>query len=173
MNWVYLLATFMSLLLLAWVYFTISAPRTWHSVYVSFGLLLLAGVNSVAPIRGVIDPAYLGYHFGLLHAQRGLLVTAMSGTVFLLAAAAAFVAARNRPGSSMWLVAVSCMIFAVINGIPWLEALLSDPAMNQIQFGEYVTIPGWVASAILGLLFVVPFILGVPWAIRRANNRSV
>jgi hypothetical protein len=173
MNWAFLGITFTGLLLLAWAYFISNAPRTWLSIYVSLGLLLLAGVNSVAPIRGAIDPNYLGYGFGLLHARRGLPVTAMSGAVFLLAGAAAFIAARNRTGSGMWLVAVTCMIFAVIIGIPWLEALFSDPAKNKIQFGEYLTIPGSVATGILALLFVIPSVIGVPWAVRRANSRSV
>jgi len=48
-----------------------------------------------------------------------------------------------------------------------VEGVLHDPTGNAIQFGEYLTIPGLAASALLGALLVVPFVLGVPWATRR------
>jgi hypothetical protein len=169
MNWGILLLALLGTLLVAWLCVTMRSPRTWLSVYVSFGLVLLAGLNSVAPLRALLDPNYVGYQFGLLHAHRGFAVTAISGTVFLLAAVVAFVAARNRVGAGMWLVAASCMIFAAINGIPWAKELATDPAKNQIQFGEYLTIPGLVASGIQALLFILPCALGVPWAVRRAT----
>jgi hypothetical protein len=49
--------------------------------------------------------------------------------------------------------------------------MLHHPAGNAIQFGEYLTIPGLAASALLGVLLVVPFVLGAPWAARRALER--
>jgi hypothetical protein len=72
----------------------------------------------------------------------------------------------------MWIVAVACSAFAVIKGWPWLEGVLHDPTGNAIQFGEYLTILGLAASALLGALLVVPFVLGVPWATRRALARE-
>jgi len=50
--------------------------------------------------------------------------------------------------------------------------VIRDPAGNAIQFGEYLTIPGLAASALLGALLVVPFVLGAPWAARRALGRE-
>ena len=52
----------------------------------------------------------------------------------------------------MWIVAVACFAFAVIQGWRWLEGVVHDPASNAIQFGEYLTIPGLAASALLGAL---------------------
>jgi hypothetical protein len=72
----------------------------------------------------------------------------------------------------MWLVAVTCVAFTVIQGWPWLEGVLTDPSSNAIQFGEYLTIPGVTATALLGALLVVPFVLGVTWAARRALARE-
>jgi hypothetical protein len=68
-------------------------------------------------------------------------------------------------------VAVACSAFAIIQGLPWLEGVVHDPAENAIQFGEYLTIPGLAASALLGALLVVPFVVGAPWAARRALAR--
>jgi len=88
------------------------------SIYVSFAFLLLAAMNSAAPIRGYVDPNYVGYGFGLLHATKGLSVTLMAGGVFLISAVSAFFAARIRRGPAMWIVAVACSAFAVIQGWP-------------------------------------------------------
>jgi biotin transporter BioY len=99
-------------------------------------------------------------------------VTLMAGAVFLISAVSAFFAARNRRGPAMWIVAVACSAFAVIQGWPWLDGVVHDPAGNAIQFGEYLTIPGLAASALLGALLVVPFVLGAPWAARRALARE-
>jgi hypothetical protein len=172
MNWGFLFLALTSTLLVAWLFVTIKSPRTWLSVYISLGLVLLAALNSVAPFRALLDPNYVGYRFGLLQAHKGLAVTVISGTVFLLAAITAFVAARNRAGTGMWLVAASCIIFAVINGIPWAKELLTNPERNQIQFGEYLTIPGLVASGIQAILFVLPCAVGLPWALRRTRTRA-
>jgi hypothetical protein len=142
------------------------------SIYVSFAFLLLAAMNLAAPIRGYFDPNYVGYGFGLLHATKGLSVTLIAGGFFLISAVSAFFAARNRHGPAMWIVAVACSAFTVIQGWPWLDGVLHDPTGNAIQFGEYLTIPGLAASALLGALLVVPFVLGAPWAARRAFARE-
>jgi biotin transporter BioY len=90
----------------------------------------------------------------------------------LISAVSAFSAARNRRGPEMWIVAVACSAFAVIQGWPWLDGVLHDPAGNAIQFGEYLTIPGLAASALLAVLLVLPFVLGAFWAARRALARE-
>jgi cell shape-determining protein MreD len=138
------------------------------SIYVSLGFLVLAGMNSAAPIRGFVDPSYVGYGFGLLRADKGWVVTLMAGSVFILSAICAFVAALNRAGRAMWLVAVTCAAFTVIQGWPWLEGVMTDSSSNAIQFGEYLTIPGLAASALFAVLLALPFLLGAPWASRRA-----
>lgn len=49
-------------------------------------------MNSAAPIRGFVDPNYVGYGFGLLRADKGLVVTLMAGSGFILSAVCAFIA---------------------------------------------------------------------------------
>jgi hypothetical protein len=172
MNWALFALSVAVLMTAIWALVLVKSRRSLMSIYVSFAFLLLAAMNSAAPIRGYIDPNYVGYGFGLLHATKGLSVTLMAGVVVLISAISAFFAARNRHGPAMWIVVVACFAFAVIQGWPWLEGGVHDPAENAIQFGEYLTIPGLAASALLGALLVVPFILGAPWAARRALARE-
>jgi hypothetical protein len=172
MNWALFALSIAAVITAIWIFVLIKSRRSFMSIYVSFAFLLLAVMNSAAPIRGYVDPNYVGYSFGLLHAAKGLPVTFIAGSVFLVSAISAFFAARNRRGPEMWIVAVACSAFAINQGWPWLEGVIHDPAGNAIQFGEYLTIPGLVASALLGLLLVVPFVLGIPWAARRVLARE-
>ena len=168
MNWAALAISAVTVMLIAWIFVLAKNPRSFASIYVSFAFLLLAGMNSAAPIRGYVDPNYVGYAFGMLRAEKGLPVTLMAGSVFVAAVVCAFLAARNRGGRAMWIVAAVCAAFLVIKGWPWLQNAIADPASNMIQFGEYLTIPGVVGTALLGALLVLPFLIGAPWAARRA-----
>jgi hypothetical protein len=171
MNWAVFGLTVSGILLVVWLAVLIKSRRSIMSVYVSFAFLVLAGTNSAAPIRGFVDPDYVGYGFGLLRTGKGLPVTFMAGGVFLISAVCAFIAARNRTGPAMWLVAATCVALTVIQGWPWLDGVLTDPSSNTIQFGEYLTIPGAVGSALIAALLVLPFLLGAFWAGRRAQAR--
>ncbi len=169
MNWALFAFGASTVLLLCWIWTLRKAPRSSASVYVSLGFLILAGMNSAAPVRGLIDPDYVGYGFGLLHADRGLPVTLMAGGVFLASVACLIIAANNQPGPRMWLVAGVSLAFLAVMGWPWLQGVLADPSKNAVQFGEYLTIPGALASVLVGLLLVGPFLVGVPWAAKRAT----
>ena len=168
MNWAAFALSVVALLFTAWVLVLMKSPRSFLSIYVSLGFLLLAGMNSAAPIRGFVDPNYVGYGFGLLRAEKGLPVTLIAGSVFLLSLMSAFIAVRNRRTAAMWIVAGTAAAFTVIQGWPWLSGVLSDPNSNVIQFGEYLTIPGFIGSILIGALLVFPFLLGMRWAARRA-----
>lgn len=170
MNWAAFALCVVALLFVLWLVVLTKSPRSFLSIYVSLGFLLLAGMNSAAPIRGFVDPNYVGYGFGLLRAEKGLPVTLMAGSVFLLALVSAFIAVRNRRTAAMWIVAATAAAFTVIQGWPWLSGVMSNPNANIIQFGEYLTIPGLIGSILIGALLVFPFLLGIPWAARRAQS---
>jgi hypothetical protein len=169
MNWAAFAISVITILLIAWGFVLARSPRSIASIYVSFGFLLLAGMNSAAPIRGYVDPNYVGYAFGLLRADKGISVTLLAGSVFTAAALCAFIAARNRPGPAMWIVAGVALTFTAIHGWPWLQSAVTDPSSNMIQFGEYLTIPGQIGTVLLGALLVLPFLIGSVWAARRAT----
>src|SRR3712207_3234548 len=169
MNWAAFALSVVALLFVGWALVLAKSRRSFLSIYVSLGFLLLAGMNSAAPIRGFVDPNYVGYGFGLLRAEKGLPVTLIAGSVFLLALISAFIAVRNRRGSLMWVVVATSAGFTIIQGWPWLSGVVSNPSSNAIQFGEYLTIPGLIGSVLIGALLVFPFLLGIPWAARRAQ----
>jgi hypothetical protein len=172
MNWAYFAIAVSAVVALIWLVLLLRARRkSLIAFYVSIGFLIMAALNAAAPIRGAVDPAYVGYAFGLLHASRGLEVTAIAGTVFLVSVLCAFITACNRRGPGLWLVAAASAAMLVIEGWPWVEQVIADPAGNVIQLGEYLTIPGLVASGLLGLFLVGPFLVGVPWAIHSATQR--
>src|SRR5882724_8634380 len=139
MNWALVTLSISVVVTAIWIVVLVKSRLSLMSIYVSFAFLLLAAMNSAAPIRGYVDPNYVGYGFGLLHTTKGLSVTFMASSVFLVSAVSAFFAARNRPGPGMWIVGVVCSAFAITQGWPWLEGVLHDPAGNAIQFGEYLT----------------------------------
>lgn len=168
MNWALFAGGVSLVLLLAWLWTLMRSRRSGASIYVSLGFLLLAGMNAAAPVRGLVDPTYVGYGVGFLHADRGLSVTLIAGAVFASAAAACLIAARNKPGPIMWVVSVTSFVFLGRIGAPWLLDVMADPSKNAIQFGEYLTIPGVVSSLLLALLLVGPFLVGALWAARRA-----
>ena len=170
MNWALFAGCVTVVMFAVWLFLLFKSPRSIASIYVSFAFLLLAGMNSAAPIRGFVDPDYVGYGFGMLRADKGLPVTLMAGSVFLASLVCAIIAVRNRRGSAMWVVAIVCAAFIVIEGWPWLRNAVSNPASNMIQFGEYLTIPGAVGTALLGALLVLPFLIGLPWAVRVATG---
>ena len=170
MNWGLFVAAVLTTLLLAW------AVQAWRkrpsrvALIVSFALMLVAGINAAAPVRGWIDPGYMGYVFGLIRADMGPVVTVLAGSVFLSSVVAAVIALRERRGPRLWFVCGTCGVFTVLLGAPWVLSAIQDPGGNVIQFGEYLTIPGPMSSVLLLTLLVAPFALGTVWAGRAARR---
>ncbi|MDZ7628809.1 MAG: hypothetical protein U5J99_10455 [Parvularculaceae bacterium] len=93
-------------LLSVWTMAAVRARPKWQAFVVGLAMLLIAAINGAAPVRGLVDPDYIGFHFGRFAAEKGLAVTIIAGGVFLLAAAGAFdratlcpdrLAVRHRP----------------------------------------------------------------------------
>ena len=168
MNWGLFALAISAVLVAAWIYLLTKRQWSWPGLIASVGCLLVAAFNSAAPFRGLIDPNYIGYGFGLLHAEKGIAVSFLAGPLLLFGALSALLAVSKRTGSALWLVAAFCAMLLIILGIPAVQGMLTDPDANAIQFGEYLTIPGLLATAIYLLLLVVPFIVGLFWASRAA-----
>ncbi len=130
--------------------------------------LLVAGINSSAPFRGLLDGEYVGYHFGLLYAPRGIAVFLVAGLVLVSAAAAAYLAGRNQRGRGMGVVAIVDGALALNLGIGVLLAARTTSDF-RIQFGEFLTIPSAVSIAILLLVLIGPLALISGWAARQAG----
>lgn len=133
-------------------------------------LLVVAGLNAAAPIRGFVDPNYVGYRFGMVEARIGFEVTIAAGSIFLLSLVAAYVAVSRPRGPALWFVALVSAGMGVNVGWPWLRRALSDPAANLMQFGEYLTIPGEVATGLMFTVIIAPLAFGAVWATRAARQ---
>ncbi len=168
MNWAMFAFAVSGLLLAAWLWLAVKRRWSWAGLYASFGCLVAAAFNSAAPVRGLVDPAYVGYRFGLLEAERGVMVTLFAGAIFAGCAISALLAVSRTTGRALWIVAVTCAAMFVVNGVPTLQSALADPSANAIQFGEYLTIPGVVATLIDLVLLTLPFAVGAVWAPRAA-----
>ncbi len=171
-NWgLYGLAVF-GILFILWIVRLLQTRPGWSAAIISFAHLVVAGLNGPAPIRGYVDPAYIGYSFGYIHTPGGILTTLAAGATFIAAALSAFIAVRNRSGAMMWFVAATSLFFTLNVGVAWAVDALHNIAANTIQFGEYLTIPGIVATPILFVLLVVPFAYGIVWSARRATAKA-
>ncbi|MGD2131206.1 MAG: hypothetical protein PVI23_00325 [Maricaulaceae bacterium] len=145
------------------------ARRGWNPVAltVAFGNWMVASFNAAAPFRGAVDPDYVGYAFGLLSAERGLSVSALSGAILLGASASAVFAARQSRGPAMAFVAAFDAVVLAVAAAPGVLAALQFPGAFTIQFGEYLTLPPAVAVPMFVGLIALPFALGVGWSARR------
>lgn len=170
MRWDVLAAAVIVVLLVSWVLQVRKRQWSWVGLYVSLGCLVFAGLNAAAPFRGVIDPDYVGYTFGWLRADAGIMVTLVAGSALIASAVAAMIAVRTREGPALWFVAITCAALAILVGLPTGIDILADPSAFRIELGEYVTIPGFVASSIVLGLIALPFVVGAIWASRRART---
>jgi hypothetical protein len=133
--------------------------------------LLIAGMNSGAPFRGLLDPDYVGYRFGMIVARDPVPVFLLAGAVMFAACVAAIVAASNRFGRLMFIVAaVDGLILANAVGA-FIVAARAGIYDFEIQFGEYLTIPSNVGLFLVILVLVGPLIAATFWSLRRALPR--
>lgn len=168
MNWGLFALAISGLILLAWIWQVRKGGWAWPGLIASFGCLVAASFNSAAPFRGAIDPDYVGFGFGLLRAERGLMVTLLAGAILFFGTLSALIGASRREGPALWIVALTCAALTIVVGIPTLIGALEDPSGNSIQFGEYLTIPGLVGTLLLLSAMTVPFAIGAVWATRAA-----
>lgn len=146
---------------------------TWRSLYVAIGCLFVALLNMVAPFRGTLDPAYVGYSFGLLRLEPGIGVGLMAGTLYLGAFAATVVAIRNRDGPAMWIVAgLSVLVLTNIGGY-LLASLFGLVPTFRIELGEYFRLSPLPAALFAAAVSLAPFAIGLPWSVRKARSDRV
>jgi hypothetical protein len=150
------------------LYFLTLRRWTWIGLIAGIANLFVVFLNGAAPIRGLLDPNYVGYAFGMMSAEKGLEVAIMAGMLVVASTIAAWDAVRNRPGFFGMISVAGMSALHVVNlGFPMLDTIRSDPAQMTIQFGEYLTVPYLVAIPALLALIVLPFLLALPWSLQR------
>ena len=150
------------------------ARRGWSPIglVVATSNWLVASLHVVAPFRGLMDPSYVGYSFGLLSAESGWRVTALAGSVLIGGALSAGIAARNSRGPIMAVVAIFNGVVLVVFGLPLIRRALTDPSRYVMQFGEFLTVPPMIALPVTLSLVLVPALLGIWWGTRRLYASS-
>lgn len=148
------------------VFFYLLSRRRWNGAALAVGIfhMLLAGVFSVAPIRSLIDPDYIGLGVGLINFQ-GWAVPLPAAMLLGWCLVAAWLAVGKGSGRAMTLIAVGDILLAGSLG----GSILLDSSQWKLQFGEHLTIEGYAGAVILLLLFTLPLILSAFWAVRRAR----
>lgn len=167
MNWLYFALTVSAVLALMWLIAALRARPAWPAWGGGAGFLIVAGLNSAAPVRGLIDPDYVGFAFGFLHAERGAMVTLLAGALFVSAALGAFAALR-RERWAMGVTALAAAAHLLNLGIPWAFSTATNLEDNTIQLGEYLTIPGALSTLLMFVLMLAPFLVVLAWSARSA-----
>lgn len=170
-NWAVVALAVSAVLLLAWTVVARRARAGAPAAFVGLAHLVVAGLHSAAPVRGYLDPGYVGYGFGLLAAESGLAVTVTSGVVWLVAVLGGFLA-LSKARATMAFVALSSAAFAVIIGAPLAQDLMNNPADSKVQLGQYLTIPGLAAIGLMAVVLVLPFGVGFLWATGRMLRKA-
>jgi hypothetical protein len=147
-------------------------PWSFTSLYVALASMLVALLHMVAPIRGTLDPDYPGYRFGLIQLEAGPQVGIVAGLFYLLALVSTVLALRNRPGPAMWTVAFLNAVVSVNLGLYLIGGLAGLLPPFRLQFGQYLQLGPWLAAPVAFAVVVLPFAIGLPWAVRKAIARN-
>jgi len=125
-------------------------------------------VNLVAPFRGLLDPDYAGYSFGLIVLPNGPIVTLVVGIIVIFSL---LLASRALMGKmkGWWLVAfVFDLLLCVLVAIPISYDMLTHLSDFRIELGEYLTIKGIWTALIIFFLFTFPTIFACLYAGKQA-----
>ena len=149
------------------VFFYLLSRRRWNLPALAVGMfhMLFAAIVSVAPIRSLLDPNYIGYSVGVIHLEKRA-VALPAALILAWALTAAWLAIGKGRGRWMRLVMIGDLFFAVSMAF----SIVLDDAQNwKFQLGENLTIAGVRGLLILLGLFTLPFVLSALWAATRTR----
>lgn len=142
--------------------------RRWSRAGLLVGIfhMLFAAVMSVAPIRALLDPHYMGYSLGFIDFE-GRAVALPAALILAWALTSAWLAVGKGSGQWMVLVAVGDILFALSLGA---SILLGGREQWTFQLGEHFVVTGVAGLMVLLSLFTLPFIVSALWAVKRASG---
>ncbi len=150
------------------VFFYLLTRRRWSITALAVGIfhMVFAAVVSVAPIRSLLDPDYIGYGLGVLHFEKRA-VALPAALILGWALAAAWIAVGKGRGRWLRLVMVGDLFFALGMGV----AILLDDSQNwKFQLGEQFTATGVAGLLVLLCFFTLPFVASAIWAASRTRT---
>lgn len=154
---------------LYWAFFCyLLSRRRWSGAGLLAGIfhMLFAAVVSVAPIRALLDPHYMGYSLGFIDFE-GRAVALPAALILAWALTSAWLAVGKGRGQWMVLVAVGDILFALSLGA---SILLGGRKQWTFQLGEHFAATGVAGLIVLLSLFTLPFIISALWAVKRASG---
>jgi hypothetical protein len=150
------------------VFLYLLSRRRWTGLGLAVGIfhMIFASLVSVAPIRSILDPDYVGYGLGMLHFEKR--AVALPAAVILgWALASAWIAVGKGRGRWMKVVMVGDLFMALSMSV---SLVLDDSENWKFQLGEHFTADGVAGLLILLCLFTLPFIASAIWAGRRTRT---
>jgi len=150
------------------VFFYFLSRRRWNIPALGVGLfhMLFAAVVSVAPIRSLLDPDYVGYGVGVLQFEKRA-VALPDALILAWALAAAWIAIGKGKGPWMKLVMLGDLFFGLSMSI---ALVLDNPTNWKFQLGEQFTAEGMTGLIILLGFFTLPFFVSAVWAAKRSRS---
>src|SRR5215217_3370432 len=120
------------------VFFFLLSRRRWSVAALAVGIfhMLFAAIVSVAPIRSLLDPEYVGYSVGVFHFEKQA-VALPAALILAWALTSAWVAVGKGRGRWMRVVMIGDLVFALGVG----ASLLLDDSW-KFQLGENFTADG-------------------------------
>lgn len=163
-DWGYFALGASALLALLWFLGRAAGKPGIGGMLVSLPFLVVAALNTAAPVRGLLDPGFTDYQFGPLSAAPGWQVSATAGGVFLVALACAL--AALRPGRlAGFIVLAGGLLFGGLLGWPWLQSVQHGNLPPLLAGG--LVLPGMAAAGLFFLVLVAPFLIAAIWGLRR------
>jgi len=153
------------------VFFYLVSRRRWTGVGLAVGIfhMFFASLVSVAPIRSLLDPDYVGYGLGVLHFEKRA-VAFPAAVILSWALASAWLAVGKGRGRWMKVVMVGDLFMALSMSV----ALVLDDSQNwKFQLGENFTASGVAGLLILLCLFTFPFIASAIWAAKNTRMNGI
>lgn len=149
------------------------AKRQWtiSALVIGFAHLPLAMMHAAAPFRGSLDPNYVGYISGMVHAAKGFEVFVFASFMLIGATASAVIIVQNRAGLPNAFVLMFDSLVLLLFATPIIGHFLAgDFDDSRVEFGEYLQFGGTSAFLFEFLLIAVPFLAGAIWSWRKLQE---
>lgn len=149
------------------VFFYLLSRRRWNVPALAVGIfhMLFAAVISVAPIRSLLDPDYIGYGLGEIQLEKRAVVIP-AALILAWALSSAWIAVGKGRGRWMRVIMVGDLFFALSMAV---SILLDDSQDWTFQLGEHFKVSGVVGLVILLGFFTLPFVVSAVWAATRTR----
>ncbi len=172
MNWL-IIGIPLIVFYLGWlIYLLLKKQYNRNLLIVGLGHMPYLLLNVVAPFRGPVDPAYNGYHVGLIHVPPGIFVTLVAGGM----AVGSFIILTKVLLNKMYrywvFVVMFDLLLSVFIAIPLLVEIVLDLEGFRLELGEYLQIQGFFVALLFFLFLVGPTLYALYFAAKQVISKN-